>query len=252
MSAREVAEAVGTSDATVLRTTRSLGYNSLRELRRALSDGGREAGLSERLHATIDESGSAHDVLSSAIDRHVEALGLLTNQVRTQDFDAAAAALSAAPQVWWCGTGPSAHLAEYAAFLSRRLGHSVGTLTHSGTDLADELLPVRPDHCVVVLAYGTIHRHVKVILEHAADVGAHVVLITDTLGPHLAWPIAVCLYAGRGVPGLFASHATTVLFIEALVLAVAAANPGIAEDSLLGLNSLRRSIDGRRLDVDPS
>src|SRR6266516_4271240 len=38
MSAQEIAEAVGTSDATVVRTAKSLGYRSLRDLRHALAD----------------------------------------------------------------------------------------------------------------------------------------------------------------------------------------------------------------------
>src|SRR6476660_3356354 len=37
MSAREIATAVGTSDATVVRAAKSLGFPSLRELRRSLA-----------------------------------------------------------------------------------------------------------------------------------------------------------------------------------------------------------------------
>jgi DNA-binding MurR/RpiR family transcriptional regulator len=78
-----------------------------------------------------------------------------------------------------------------------------------------------------------------------------VILITDAIGRHPKWPVAVNLHAGRGVPGLFASHATTVVLIEALVLALAAAAPVRSEEALRTLNSLRRSIAGRQLDVDP-
>jgi DNA-binding MurR/RpiR family transcriptional regulator len=251
MSAREIADAVGTSDATVLRATKSLGFASLRDLRRALSEEGREPELTHRLRATIDQSRSAHDVLSSAVDRHLQSLGMLTDQVRAGDFDSASLLLAGASTVWWSGTGPSAYLAEYAAFLSRRLGRHAGTLTHSGADLADELLPIRSDNCIVVLAYGHIHPHVKVILQHAAALETPVILITDAIGRHPKWPVAVNLHAGRGVPGLFASHATTVVLIEALVLALAAAAPVRSEEALRTLNSLRRSIAGRQLDVDP-
>jgi DNA-binding MurR/RpiR family transcriptional regulator len=252
MSAQEIAAAVGTSDATVVRTAKSLGYTGLRELRRALADDSDNSDLATRLRATIGDSPSAHDVLATAVERHVEALDTLLHRVPAADFDKAAGVLSRATHIWWCGTGPSAYLASYAAFLCRRLGTASGALTHAGTDHADELLALHADHAVVVLAYGRVHPYVRVLLQHAADVGAQVVLITDTLGQRLATPIAARLNAGRGAPGLFATHGPTIVLLEALVLATAAAHPERPDHSLAILNDLRQSLAGKRLDVDPA
>jgi DNA-binding MurR/RpiR family transcriptional regulator len=251
MSAQEIAAAVGTSDATVVRTAKTLGYANLRELRRALAEDSTETDLSGRLHATIGGAPSAHDVLATAVERQLEALDTLLRRVPAADFDHAADVLARASHVWWCGTGPSAHLARYAAFLCRRLGTSSGALTHSGADHADELLGLRADHAIVVLAYGRVHPYVRTLLQHAADLGAKVVLVTDTLGGRLASPVAAHLNAGRGAAGLFATHGPTIVLLEALVLAVAAADPSRSEVALATLNDLRRSLAGKRLDVDP-
>jgi DNA-binding MurR/RpiR family transcriptional regulator len=251
MSAQEIAAAVGTSDATVVRTAKSLGYANLRELRRALAEVPEDADLSARLQATIGASPSPHDVLTTSVERHIRALDTMLRRVPAGDFDAAAAVLADATHVWWCGTGPSAHLARYAAFLCRRLGEPSGSLTHAGTDHADELLDLQPGHAVVVLAYGRTHPYVRVLVQHAADVGARVVLITDTVAQLSSLPIAVRLNAGRGAPGLFATHGPTITLLEALVLAIAAADPGRSETTLATLNDLRQSLAGKRLDVDP-
>jgi DNA-binding MurR/RpiR family transcriptional regulator len=252
MSAQEIATAVGTSDATVVRTAKSLGYESLRHLRRALANDDDETDLSARLVATIGGVSSAHDVLAPAVDRHLHALDDLLRRVSPTDFDEAVAVLALAPHIWWCGTGPSAHLADYAAFLCRRLGRAAGAFTHSGTDHADELLALDGDHAVVALAYGRVHPYVGVLLRRAAGVGAQVVLVTDTLGLRLPSPVTVRLNAGRGTPGLFATHSPTIVLIEALVLALAAADPERAEASLATLNELRCDLAGRRVDVDPN
>jgi DNA-binding MurR/RpiR family transcriptional regulator len=251
MSALEIARAAGTSDATVIRTAKTLGYSNLRELRQALAED-EETDLSTRLQATISDSPSAHDVLAGAVDRHLHALKTLVRRVPATDFDAAAGILADATHIWWCGTGPSAHLANYAAFLCRRLGASSGALTHSGTDHADELLALRADHAVVVLAYGRVHPYVRILLQRAADVGARAVLITDTLGRHLTSQVTVQLNAGRGTPSLFATHGPTIVLLEALVLAVAAAHPYRSDTALATLNELRQSLAGKRLDVDPA
>jgi DNA-binding MurR/RpiR family transcriptional regulator len=251
LSAQEIAAAVGTSDATVVRTAKSLGYAGLRALRRALTDDRDDADLSARLHATIGGSASPHDVLAAAAERQIKALDALLRQVPTTDFDDAANLLARASHVWWCGTGPSAHLADYAAFLCRRLGWSSGALTHAGTDHADELLALRHGHAVVVLAYGRVHPYVRVLLERGRELGVPVVLITDAAHRPLSTSVAVQLHAGRGTPGLFATHGPTIVLLEALVLAIAASDANRAEAALATLNHLRQSIAGKRLDVDP-
>jgi DNA-binding MurR/RpiR family transcriptional regulator len=151
--------------------------------------------------------------------------------------------------VWWSGIGPSAFLAEYAAFLFRRLGKPSGALTHSGFENADELLSLRQGDVVVVLAYGRFHRHVRVLFDRAAEEGIEVVLITDSLAARDEWPVAVRLASGRGPSGMFSSHGTTILVIEALALAVAAAHPEVAQESVDRLNLLRSEIAGRPFEV---
>jgi DNA-binding MurR/RpiR family transcriptional regulator len=110
---------------------------------------------------------------------------------------------------------------------------------------------LREHHVVVVLAYGRIHPYVNVLLRRVRDVNARSVLITDTLGQKLSAPVDVRLNAGRGTPGLFASHAPTIVLLEALVLATAAADPNSSEAALADLNRLRSELAGRRFDVDP-
>lgn len=250
-SALEIAAEVGTSDATVVRTAVSLGFANLKELRAALTDDPDDADLAVRLQATIADSSSAHQVFVTAIDGQLNALDDLLRRVSTSDFDAAAAVLVGASRIWWSGTGPSAYLAGYASFLCRRLGRPSGSFTHAGTDHADELLSVQVDDAVVVLAYGRMHPYVKVLLAHAANVGARVVLVSDRAGRKLSSPVAAHLNAGRGKPELFATHGPTIVLLEALVLAVAAADPNQSEAAVASLNDLRRSLAGKRIDVDP-
>ncbi len=251
MTAQEIAAAVGTSDATVVRTAKSLGFSSLRELRRAAGES-EESDLTARFHTAIEDGAGDRSFLDAAIDQQVEALRALQRRISADGFAEACAVLAQAQRVWWCGTGPSASLAEYAAFLCRRLGTPSGALTHAGTDHADELLAVAGDDAIVLLAYGRIHRYVRVLLRHAAHMGVPVVLVTDVLGPRLAEPVRVRLDAGRGAPASFASHGQTIVLLESLVLSVAAADPPRSERALATLNALRQSLAGTPMDVDPA
>jgi DNA-binding MurR/RpiR family transcriptional regulator len=251
MSAAEIAEVVGTSDATVVRTARTLGFEGMRGLRRALTELESGSDVAARFEATIGDLPTDH-VLAVTADRHIRAMDAMIRQVSEEKFDAAVRLLSRATRTWWCGTGPSAYLAGYGSFLTRRLGRPSDVFTHAGTDHADELLALAPGDAVVVLAYGRVHAYVRVLLRRAREVGAKTILVTDTLASRLADEADLQVNAGRGVPGLFASHATTVVLIEAMVLAIAATDPEHAQRTLAELNSLRRQLAGRQVPVDPA
>ena len=249
LSAAALAEQLGTSDATVVRTAKSLGYNGLAELRRALAAYGDNVPLGERLRRTLEQA-PGDELFSTAIRNHLLAIETLTHNVSPRAFQEAVAILAGRDRVVWRGVGPSAHLAAYGQLITQRIGKASSALVHTGTSFADELLALASTDAVVVFAYGRLQPHVRVLLEHAATLEIPVVLMTDTLGRKLDAAVDVTLQTGRGTPGLFASHATTLVVIEALVLAIAAIDQAASEASLARLNELRAALAGRRIDVD--
>jgi DNA-binding MurR/RpiR family transcriptional regulator len=251
LSAAELAVRIGTSDATVVRTAKALGYRGLGELRWALAAVSTNPPLADRLRRTLDHA-PADELLASAVSDHVATLDALTRNVTPDAFGRAVDILAASRRIVWRGVGPSAYLAGYGALLAERIGASSRALVHVGTSFADELLTLARGDAVVILAYGRPQVDVRVLVERAHDLELPVVLITDTLGPRFADDVAVVLTSGRGRPGLFASHGVTLVLIEALVLAVAATDRPAAETSLTTLNQLRAELAGRRIDVDVS
>ena len=249
LSAAALAKQLGTSDATVVRTAKSLGYSGLAEMRRALAAPNDSPPLRERLRRTLDQA-PGDQLLTSAIRNHVAALETLTRNVSTQAFQDAVGVLASSDRVVWRGVGPSAALANYGQLIAQRIGKPSSALVHTGTSFADELLSLEPNDAIVVFAYGRLQTHVHVLLEHAKTLDVPVVLITDTLARRLADSVDVTLQCGRGTPGLFASHATTLVVVEALILAIAATDQTESEASLARLNELRASLAGRRIDVD--
>ena len=85
LSAAALAEQLGTSDATVVRTAKALGYSGLAELRRALAAYGDNPPLGERLRRTLEQT-SDDELFPSAIRNHLSALETLTRNVSPQAF----------------------------------------------------------------------------------------------------------------------------------------------------------------------
>ncbi len=233
----------------MVRTAQALGYAGLGEWRRALATRQPEPPLAQRLHRTLEQT-DPDELLAATLAHHLVGLDALAERVTQSLFDRAVAVLAPASRLVWRGVGPSAHLAEYACLLGERVGHRGVAWTHTGTSFADELLGLGSGDAVVVLAYGRLQPHVHVLLDHAHQLGAPVVLITDAMDRSLSGRVEVILESGRGVPGLFASHSTTLVLLEALVLGLAAVDQADAEANLGSLNQLRAALAGRRLDVD--
>jgi len=249
MSAREVAEATGTSDATVIRTARSLGFEGYRELKRFMASQSAEVPLEERLRKSLNAVQDPDAELEASVARQRDALAEMAARIPESEFRRANLIIERSSHIWWHGVGPSAFLAEYAAFLFRRLGKPSGALTHAGFDGADELLGLKRGHAVVVFAYGRLHRHVRVLCEKTLEVGSDVIFVTDSVLLPAECRVSARILSGRGSQELFASHATTIVLIEALALSMAANDPDRAQASVDDLNALRGAIAGRSLDV---
>jgi DNA-binding MurR/RpiR family transcriptional regulator len=249
LSAAAIAERLGTSDATVVRTAQALGYAGLGEMRRALASRSPDPLPAQRLQRTLADA-PADQMLTASVANHLAGVDSLTQRVTPAVFRRAVAILGAADRIVWRGVGPSACLAEYAALLCQRVGRPSIAWTQTGTSFADELLQLELGDVVAVLAYGRLQTHVQVLLDHATNVGTDVVLLTDSYPHQIADQVALVLESGRGVPGLFASHTTTLVLMEALVLGLAATDTSAAEERLAQLNDLRAALAGRRIDVD--
>ena len=249
MSAAALADRLGTSDATVVRTAQALGYRGLAELRQALIGQGPNPSPAERLRRTLEDV-RPEEIFATAIESHVGALDALTRNVSADQFQEAVSVLAPSARIVWRGIGPSAHLAAYGQVLTERIGTASRALVHVGTSFADELLTLVPGDAVVLLAYGRVQNHVRVLLERADELGVPVVVVTDTLTNRISKTARITLQSGRGAPGLFASHGTTIVLIEALILGIAAADRASAESTLATLNTLRAALAGRRIDVD--
>lgn len=249
LSAADLAAELGTSDASVIRTAKALGYSGLAELRRAISASTREPSLEVRLQRSLEEGETSDSILHSLIGHHVASLQGLARRIEPELFQQAVDVLANADRIVWCGTGPSAAIAEYGAALGSRLGWPSLVARGMGTQLADELLAIRPGDAVVVLAYGRKNSRARSIIDRCEELSVATVLITDAIPRELSRRFNTILPCGRGTPGLFSSHGTTLILIEALALGLAASDPVRAQASLAQLNDLRAAIAGRRRDV---
>ncbi len=250
-SASALALKAGTSDATVVRTTKALGYAGMAELRRRLAAELRQSlSPASRLARTLSEVGeSPKSILAATLDIHLGALEELRRDVDSGLFQSAIEHLVAARRIFIFGVGPSSALADYFAIQLGRFGLAGQSLTQTGLLLADGLLKLRPGDLVMILAYSRIYRELATLLDHTGKLGISTMLLTDTLGPALRGRVDLVLPVARGRADALSMHTATLGLIEALLVGIAARRPADTVSNLKLLNDLRAELVGQAMDL---
>ncbi|RYY09638.1 MAG: MurR/RpiR family transcriptional regulator [Alphaproteobacteria bacterium] len=243
-SAQQIAMHLGTSDATVIRAVKALGFDGLPNLKQAFA-----AGLDDRrtpatdMRRTLAEVGTTTgDAIDAVLEAHREGMEALRTEEGRAGILAAVTALHPAARIGVFGIGPSAHLARYVGFQLTRSGRQSFLLDATGWALADQLLGLRVEDAVVLLAYGQPYREVRAVMGEARRLGLPVVLVTDAENSAMARQATVVLLARRGRANQVALHGTTLVALEAVILGLAAADRDNALQQLVNLDRLRKLI----------
>lgn len=117
---REVAEATGASEPTVIRFCRSIGLRGFRELALRLTEA--LSRPDSYLHAAITEDDAAIEAATKVLDASIQALLDVRNELAGMPLEPAVAALSGARQIVFAGLGASGHVAADAEHKFFRLG----------------------------------------------------------------------------------------------------------------------------------
>lgn len=235
----------GTSDATVIRTVKRLGYGGLADLKRemgtsmarSVAPGVRLAQRIERVGGDLD--GLVDQVFEETADRlHAtrQALDLDALRIFVQH-------LSDAREVVTFGAGASELAARHLALKLNRIGRRARYLSATGFNLADEMLTIDKQDTVLVCAPLRLLNEIEVVLDHAGRLGAHRLLIADApLQARLSNRVDASLTAPHTPTGATAEGMPAVVLSDILLLAVAAEHEEDAVESSNLLTSMRQEL----------
>lgn len=247
-SAAQIAAAVGTSDATVIRTARKLGYETLDALRHALAeDLRRDLTLTERMANEVAraQGGSPLTGATAALRGSLDAIDALD----PDEVARVIAGLGAARRVHVFGIGPSGFVAGYFAAQLVRLGIDARALTRTGLQFADDLVGIATGDMVIALAYDRPYPEVRALFDRVEQMALNSALITATGGRLPDVRAGTLLRVPRGRPEGFGLHAGTLALIEGLLIALSLAEPVRTRAALDALNAARQGLSGRGMDL---
>jgi DNA-binding MurR/RpiR family transcriptional regulator len=252
LSALEIAGRSGTSDATVVRAVKALGYPGLQALRDELIGDLRErATPAARLERSLEElSAQPAAILDHVLELQIGFLEDARRTVRPEEFTRAVDVLENAERVLVSGLGPTGALCEYLVLRLRRFLRQADAVNATGLRLADALLGFRSGDALVLVVYEALDDDTAATLDRANELEIPVVLVTDSLGAKLEGRVAATLAAPRSRAGSLSTVTTTVAVLDALLLGIAARDRDRALAGLAELNRLRERVAGRHVPLD--
>lgn len=253
-SAAVLAGKAQTSDATIVRTTKALGFSGLDELRRTLADELRNSlSPAERLTRTLGEVGnSLSAAFQTTLEIHLQSLESLRRTVTAEQFEKAVESVIGVRRVLVFGLGPSSAMAAYLVIQLARFGLDAASLTNTGLLFADDLRKVRRGDLVIILAYGRIYAELDALLDEIRRHKVASLLLTDTLAAKLCHRVDLVLPVARGRADMLSMHTATLGLIEALLVGVATKRPRETLASLEELNEAREKLAvNRRAKLTP-
>ena len=217
-SAVQIAAASGSSDATVIRTVQTLGYSGLRELKRELlQDVLRRRSMSATLDHSIDQVlASDKKSVARVLTDSVAVLETFRQEVEQHSVDRAVEIMDRSARIFTYGLGPGGLIASFFALHLNRIGRDARAMAQTGYRIADELLPLAADDCVVLFAPYHQTDEVEVLVDHARAVGAPVILITEALGVSLGERVEVVIRT----PATISTLTSEMLVPQALAFAI--------------------------------
>jgi DNA-binding MurR/RpiR family transcriptional regulator len=221
-TAEQIGSATETSDATVVRTAKSLGFSGLLDLRRTLAaevvveTNALRHFFDEQSHD--EEGGSA---VARVFAEAAERLAVTRRLVEEAEFGTAVDLLDGAREVLAFGLGGSGLLARYLAMRLTRMGRRARASWATGFQLADDLLGLGADDLVVLYTPARILGEIEVVLDHAHNVGARVLLISSSLGALFADRVDVTLAAPQSTTNFTGEMLSAEVLTDALLLQLA-------------------------------
>ncbi len=226
MSIEEMASFTSVSTATLSRFARAVGFEGYPDLRHALVSAVQN-GLRpvEKLSDTFERSTDASP-LRSGLEATLANLRSSAEALSPQMLGGMAKRLAAARSVYVMGFGLSAHLAGLLTLglepFCQRLVNVVGD---GGTEnAAARLMGLGAEDVLIAISFPRYSRDIVHLTHYAADRGAWIIAITDSVASPLQGHANEVLLAQAAHPVLSSSNAAAVLVIEALVTALMVSN----------------------------
>jgi len=243
LSAGEIADRLGLSEATLVRFARTLGFSSYPAMRTVLQDAfRRRVTHSARLRGRLEDLRQGGDIFERLVVSEMDYLTQALETVERQALQKTVELMQSCDRIFVFGGGPSVSLVELMQIRLGRFGRQVIPLTTSGREILEPLMLMKNCDLLFMICFFDVTPTQQLVLDYANEVNCPVVILTDTLGSIIGDKADVVLAARRGPMAEFHSLVVPMTIINTLLLALANEDRDLVMANLDKLDQMRERL----------
>lgn len=185
-----IASIAGTSEATVIRAARSLGFSGIKDMKSAYAQSVQEErSLPASIRAQLDELARSGANATSAqvatkVATDISDLILRTaSSLDSDELSRTCAFLEEGTRTFLFGLGSAHFIAGYMSLSLERLGLSTSQISDAGHGGADALARLSDSTPLIVIAPHAVFPEIEVLMRLAAQCTSKIVLVSQELPP---------------------------------------------------------------------
>jgi len=222
ISAAELANRLGLSEATIVRFARTLGFDSYPTMREELQENfRRRVTHSARLRSKLDDMREEGDIFEQVTVTEIDYLTQALQSVSREALKDAVKAIIAHKNIFVFGTGPSITLVDLLNVRLTRFGKHVIPLTTAGRELLEPLQLLTDQDILLAIGFFDVNPSLQIVLEQAQEKNCTVIFLTDTLEALVSDKVDIVLSAKRGPVSAFHSLVVPMTIINTILLDIA-------------------------------
>lgn len=247
LSAIELGNRAGVSDATVVRFAKSIGYSGYPEIKNELFEYLIHEELpSNKMIKSLNRIKKVDSGIMEVFQNDINNIEETFRSFRKKDLDMAVEAINSARRVYVIGLNSCESLASFLNFHLRRLDIDVHLITSAGLVMFEQLSSIKKGDALVVISYPRYSKDALSAVELAKSRNAKTISISDQEYSPIAQAADISLIAHSTNLGFYNSYAAATTMCNVLVLSIALVNE---EKSLQALKSIDEIKDEIRKDI---
>jgi DNA-binding MurR/RpiR family transcriptional regulator len=183
-SLMEISKEIGTSDASIIRFAREIGYKGYQDLRQSLIWYIRRIIYpSQKPAFHFDENGQSHPLIETVMKKDIDYITKTISKIDTGDFDNLIKSICSAKRIFCMGWGMSSFLAEYLAFNLRFLSYRAIDVIRERRPLVQQLLPMDKNDILITFDLMMYSAEINEAVEYIHEKNRDIKIITITNDP---------------------------------------------------------------------
>ena len=242
LSAVELGERVGLSDATIIRFARSIGYKGYADLKSAIMTAIQNSSSPDkRLLKSLSEMDKSDDIGLKAARNDLKNLQEFLGALNLKRIEAAAEMIYEARTIYFIGLQDSALVIDFLLLHMRRMGFQVISITEGGLENVEKLGAVGERDLLIACSFPRYSKTTYNAIQFARRKGARVISITDSELSVIGVKSDIAFAVATDNTGFFNSHIVTLELCNILLLKL------LEKDREFVYRNLKETIEGFEL-----